>query len=415
MSALLALAFDVVLLAARRRTLWLCGIASTLLVAALTLPLDVQVERRAPLPRADEVGGPRSLSVSGRMVPGSIHLEAAPAPGGQAGWTIVDDASGRLVVRSSGAPRGHVDYSSPGELVLDPDVAPVGTSLPAPGSGGVELRVAWRESLTTARDRAALLAEAAGTGLYYAGFEVTHDTEQTTRIGGREAARQHLIVFLWFALIFIMAASVGVAVGVFLTADAVSSALEPGSAEVLLSRPLSRPTVVLGRFLGALLFGGLQALWLVGLAVAVGGLKLGLWVPELLLCVGPLLLKLALLVAIATFVGNLLRVQALGLVAAALAWALSFVVNMLWESAHTVAAAGGAGAPAEGLGRFLPELAWARQLLPQVSHIDTVAGLFLGVDAELPDFRPWAIVGQDAVWILGCLALTCLVVSRREY
>jgi ABC-type transport system involved in multi-copper enzyme maturation permease subunit len=408
-SALLALALDVVLLAARRKTLWLCGIVSTLVVAAIVLPADIHVERRLPLPRADEPGGARSLQIPGSFVAGSVRVEPV-VPVGKP-WALVDDEAGKLVVHQGGAIRGHVDRGSPAEVVLDPDVAPVGTAAPPPGSGGVELRVTWRESLTTASDRRALLADATGTGLSLAGMEVTFDERETARLGGRVAARQHLLIYLWQLLVYVFAASVGVAVGVFLTADAVPSALEPGAAEVLLSRPIARPTIVLGRYLGALLFGAIQALWLVGLAVAVGGLKLGLWVPELLLCLGPLLLKLALLVAIATLVATALRVQALGLVAAALAWAGSVVVNLLWLNAREMAAEG----PTDGLARFLPELTWARQLLPQVSHTDAVAGLLLGVDADIPGFQPWAIVGQDAVWILVCLGLTCLIVSRREY
>lgn len=410
MSAPLALALDVVLLAARRRTLWLCGIASTLVVAAVVLPADIHVERRLPLPRADEPGGARSLQVPGAIVAGSVRVEPV-VPDGEP-WALVDDEAGKLVVHPAGAVRGHVDRGGPAEVVLDPDVAPVGTSAPPLGSGGIELRVTWRESLTTASDRRALLAEATGTGLSLAGFEVTFDERETARLGGRVAARQHLLIYLWQLLVYVIAASVGVAVGVFLTADAVPSALEPGAAEVLLSRPIARPTIVLGRLLGALLFGAIQALWLVGLAVVVGGLKLGLWVPELLLCLGPLLLKLALLVALATLVATALRVQALGLVAAGLAWAGSVVVNLLWQNAHEMA---GEAGPAEGLARFLPELTWARQLLPQVSHIDAVAGLLLGVDADIPGFQPWAVVGQDAAWILGCVVLTCLIVSRREY
>lgn len=410
MSALLALALDVVLLAARRKTLWLCGILSTVVVAAVVLPADVHVERRLPLPRADEPGGARSLQIPGAFVPGSVRVEPV-VPTGRP-WALVDDEAGKLVVEKVGAVRGHVDRGSPAEVILDPDVAPVGTADPPPGSGGIELRVTWRESLTTAADRRALLADATGTGLALAGYEVEFDRAVTAREGGRYAAYHHLLTYVWFVVVSALAASVGVATGVFLTADAVPSALEPGAAEVLLSRPIARPTIVLGRFLGALLFGALHAVWLIGLAVVVGGLKLGLWAPALLLAAGPLLLKLALLLSIATLVGTALRLPSVGLVAAGLAWAASVVTNLLWAGAHEAAAL---GETAEGLGRFLPELTWARQLLPQVSHTDALAGLLVGIPTDIPDLRPWAIVGQDAVWIVVCLGLTCLVVSRREY
>src|SRR5690606_25789089 len=130
-------------------------------------------------------------------------------------------------------------------------------------------------------------------------------------------------------LVRVLASFFGVVLGLLATSDAVSSALEPGAAELLLSRPVERHEVVLGRGLGAVAFGLIQVGWLLGLAVVLCGLRFGLWVPSALLLVGPMLLKFAVLLGVTTLVAVGTRTPALGLAAAAGAWVLSFVVYQL--------------------------------------------------------------------------------------
>lgn len=401
-AALAVLAGDVLVLASRRRTLWLCLIVSTLLVGGVVLSAEVEVDRRAELPAPDEPGGARTLRAGAALVKGSVNLIPATRPGARPAWRLVDDGEGKLRDGPGGAIRGHIDHGAPGEVVLDPDVAPVGTVAAPAGSGGGPIVVQWRERLAGAPDRAALLAEGRGSCLTVGGWEVKADRTN----GPAEAAPRLVLILVHGVLVHFLAATLGIAIGLVLVADAVPSAFDRGAADVLLSRPVRRADVVLGRFAGAVAFGALQAGWLVGLAVLLFGLKLGLWLPAALLMVLPLLLKFTLLLAAASFVGVLLRSWPLGLVAAGLMWVGSYATNLTWLAARESTDP-----------RLLPIATWLRRVAPQVPHIDPLAGLLVGnpaAAAEVPGYAPWEVVAQDGAWIVVFLAATCAVVARRE-
>lgn len=401
LAALLVHAGDVLVLASRRRTLWLCLIVSALLVAGVVLPAELEVDLRRELPAADEPGGPRTLRASAALVKGSVNVIPLTPPGAEPAWRLVDDGEGKLREGHGGPIRGHIDHGAPGEVVLDPDVAPVGSAVPAGGGGG-RMFVQWRERLAGAPDRAGLLAEGQGTHLTIGGWEVQGDRTNAPA----EAAPQLVLILLYSVLVHYLAATLGVAIGLVLTADAVPAAFERGAADVLLSRPVRRADVVLGRFAGAVAFGLLQAGWLVGFATLAFGLKLGVWLPAALLMVLPLLLKFGLLLAVASFVGVLLRAWPLGLIAAGLAWIGSYGVNLAWLAARTSTDT-----------RLPPAATWLRRVAPQVPHIDPIAGLLVGNPAaalEVPGYVPWEVVAQDGAWIVLLLAATCAVVSRRE-
>ena len=85
----------------------------------------------------------------------------------------------------------------------------------------------------------------------------------------------------------------------------------------MLARPVCRSEVILARFAGGLLFGAIQLGWILAIASAVMWVKFELFPARLLAAAVPLLLKFALLLAIATAVGVVLRSVVLGLVGAA--------------------------------------------------------------------------------------------------
>ncbi|MBX3471577.1 MAG: ABC transporter permease [Planctomycetes bacterium] len=369
--ALVALAGDVLVAASRRRTLWYYLIASTALVGALVLGLDLTLE----VTRAEPAGPlPRTVSLGLPVVPGSARAEAGDAA---APLPVADDAAALA--------RGVVT------VLPGPDVAEVSS-----------LRLAYAVSLVGLRGepRERALDQARATTLWLYGLTVKSDPVLPPRISAA-----YLLSAILFAFILGkgVASFFGLVLGLLATSDAVSSALEPGAAELLLSRPLARHDVVLGRFAGAVAFGLVQLAWLVGLAVALCGLKFGVWVPEALAVVGPLLLKFTLLLAVATAVAVATRTPALGLAGAALVWAVS---------AGTASLPASVALPerlAEGLG-------WVQRVAPPVTHLDAAADLSLAVPVLDPGALPWAHSTALALgWVVALLGATIVIVRRRDH
>lgn len=69
----------------------------------------------------------------------------------------------------------------------------------------------------------------------------------------------------------------GVILGLFATASLVPRMLEKGSIDLLLSKPVSRPAILIGRFLGAYLVAAANMVYLVGGVGLILGFKLGVW------------------------------------------------------------------------------------------------------------------------------------------
>lgn len=237
-----------------------------------------------------------------------------------------------------------------------------------------------------------------------------------------DLARPLALQALFFNLIvgkLSLGSLIGVACGVLATSGAVLSAFQPGRAELILPRPISRGEVVAARFAGALAFAALQAAWLAGLFVLLTGLRHGVWLPSLLLALAPLLLKFSVLAAVATLVGVVARSATLGLGAAGGAWLASWLLNGARATLEAIRAelARVGKPPEEALGGAGPWIEWAQRLAPQVSHHDRLAELvcYPGQPIAEAGFDPLVVVVQGVCWTLGPLLLTSWIVSRRDH
>lgn len=388
MSAVLTLAADVLVAASRRRTLWYYLLASTALVGALVLGADLSIVVR----RVEAAGPlPRTITLGRALVPGSVEVEAGDQVA-RGHVALEDDGAGRLVEAGHTAARGSVDYATGVVTIAPPGVAAVDSLVVTSAVTLVGLGSAERERLYD---------EGTATHLTFFGQHVDHRELDARPSSQPRHAVPYLLTFylFWLALIFVFSTFFGTLLGLLATADAVTGALEPGAAELLLSRPLSRVEVIAGRFTGALAFGLVQVGWLLGLSVLLVGLKLGLWLPATLLAIPAVLLKFAVLLAIASCAAVLTRTTVLGLAAAAVTWLVSF--GLRW-------------APTEG--PTADAGVWAQRLTPQVAQLDAVAAFSAQVPGIDLDLRgALVIVGLALAWVLGPLGLTAWVVSRRDY
>jgi len=97
----------------------------------------------------------------------------------------------------------------------------------------------------------------------------------------------------------------GMFLAVFASAGLVPSVFEPGRIELLLSKPVDRYHILLGRYLGSLLVIAVNLFYLVLAVWLIFGLKTGVWTLGFLLSSGLTLFVFAVLLAVVVLVGVL--------------------------------------------------------------------------------------------------------------
>lgn len=103
----------------------------------------------------------------------------------------------------------------------------------------------------------------------------------------------------------------GMFLAVFASAGLIPSVLEPGRIELLLSKPVSRTHLLLGRYLGNVLVVGSNIVYLVVGIWAILGLKTGIWALEFLIAIFTTMFLFAVLLAVVVLIGVLLESTAL--------------------------------------------------------------------------------------------------------
>jgi len=103
----------------------------------------------------------------------------------------------------------------------------------------------------------------------------------------------------------------GMFLAVFASAGLIPSVLEPGRIELLLSKPVSRTHLLLGRYLGNVLVVGGNIAYLVLGIWAILGLKTGIWTVEFLLAIFTTMFLFAVLLSVVVLIGVLLESTAL--------------------------------------------------------------------------------------------------------
>lgn len=95
----------------------------------------------------------------------------------------------------------------------------------------------------------------------------------------------------------------GMFLAVFASAGLVPSVLEPGRIELLLSKPLPRTHILLGRFAGNVLVIALNTSYLVLGVWTILGVKTGIWSPAFLIAIATTTFIFAVLLTVVVFIG----------------------------------------------------------------------------------------------------------------
>ena len=108
----------------------------------------------------------------------------------------------------------------------------------------------------------------------------------------------------------------GTFLAIFASSGLIPSVLEPGRIALLLSKPLTRTTLLLGRYLGNLLVVTVNHVYLIGSIWLILGFKTHIWEPRFLLAIPITLFIFAVLLAAVVFIGVVSESSALSVMVA---------------------------------------------------------------------------------------------------
>ena len=103
----------------------------------------------------------------------------------------------------------------------------------------------------------------------------------------------------------------GMALAVFASAGLIPSVLEPGRIELLLSKPVSRTHILLGRYVGNVLVVSCNIVYLVLGVWIIFGNKTGIWAPRFLAAIATTVFTFSILLTVVVILGVLVESTAL--------------------------------------------------------------------------------------------------------
>lgn len=118
----------------------------------------------------------------------------------------------------------------------------------------------------------------------------------------------------------------GTFLAVFASSGLIPSVLEPGRIGLLLSKPVSRPMLLIGRYVGNLLVVSVNNTYLIGAIWIIIGLKTDIWYRSFLYAIPLTILIYAVLLSVVVFIGVVSESAALSVMVAA---ALMFISAVL--------------------------------------------------------------------------------------
>jgi ABC-type transport system involved in multi-copper enzyme maturation permease subunit len=194
--------------------------------------------------------------------------------------------------------------------------------------------------------------------------------------------------------------SFGMFLALFASAGLVPSLLEPGRIELLLSKPVARWHLLLGRYIGNVLIVALNSTWLVGCVWIIFGVKTGVWSPQFLFAIAATVFLFSVMLSVIFLVGVLFDSAAL---ATMITTALMIISPILAQEKTVVKLLSSEGS----------RLAWRTlyHSLPKVFDIGRITLNLVRREAV----ESWEPVWTSAVFAVAVLAAAVWHFERRDF
>ena len=193
----------------------------------------------------------------------------------------------------------------------------------------------------------------------------------------------------------------GTFLAIFASSGLIPSVLEPGRISLLLSKPITRGTLLIGRYLGNLLVIALNDVYLIASVWVILGLKTHIWQPRFLLAIPVALFIFAVLLSVVVLTGVLTESAALSVM---IAFALMLVSTILAQRDNAV--------------RLLSS-EWSRDLwsalywiVPKVYDLGTAMKQIVLYDRQV-DW--WTPVWTSAVFATAVFSAALALFRRRDF
>lgn len=222
-----------------------------------------------------------------------------------------------------------------------------------------------------------------------------HDVQ----LGGQSFSLDNLVTGTQTGLGFVLF-TVGLFLSIFATANLVPVMLEKGYVDLLLSKPLSRPALFLGRYLGAIAVVFINLLYLVGGVWLLLGWKTGVWKAGLPAAGLIILLTYAVLLGFMMLVGVVTRSSSITIMLAYFLFPLTAFLSAR-DNLTVMLTSKTAVAVINGLYLLLPKIAGMGRIMSELT-----------MERSVTSFAP---IGSSIVFGATCLALGTVYFSRKDY
>ena len=186
----------------------------------------------------------------------------------------------------------------------------------------------------------------------------------------------------------------------FASAGLIPSVLEPGRIELLLSKPVSRAHILLGRYLGNVLVVTCNIAWLVLGVWTILGIKTGIWRVSFLVTIPATMFAFAVLLTVVVFVGVVFESAALATMVSAALILMSFILAQTSTMLKLLSSE------------------WSRNVwrtlyhsLPKISDLDSMTVDVIN-KGTVDDFTP---VWTSSIFAAIVLAVSLWIFHRRDF
>lgn len=232
-----------------------------------------------------------------------------------------------------------------------------------------------------------------------------------------------VVYFIMNNLVNGIGAGIAIILGVIVTSFFIPNMLRKGSVDLMLAKPITRPMLLVYKYIGGLSFMFIFATAAIGSTWLVFGLRSGLWNPKFLLLIPVLTFGFAILYALSTLVAVWTRSPIASLLVTlafnALLWLVSWGYNQVDKVRN--------GPLKEFVPSWLTTTAdIVHGVLPRTGDMDTITTKLIADvmtendrkkwDSNMLTYPDWGTsIGMSLVWIAGALGLACWRFSKKDY
>ncbi|MBK7106154.1 MAG: ABC transporter permease subunit [Ignavibacteriae bacterium] len=193
----------------------------------------------------------------------------------------------------------------------------------------------------------------------------------------------------------------GLFLSIFSAASFIPSMLEKGNIDLILSKPIARWQIILGKFLGGVLIVLVNIAYLVVFLWILIGIKFGVWEPSLLYSIFTITFAFASLYSLIILIGILTQSSILAMM---LSYLIFFVLSPILQARDTISIF----LKNQIIQKVMEILYY---IIPQTSELSDIT-TDLAMSSKIYDFQPFL---TSLVFLILVLYFSIIIFSKKDY